>query len=197
MKRVLAFLALPCALLIGALALLQARAQRPVKAQPTQSAAPTDPDPVTSPRIRRPPTFSSTAWAPPLPATPPAASEPWEKRQAAALIGAFEVDGRDGRWSTTTSSTLAAAMTAKAAEGIRLSPVECRSSLCRVKIATKDREALASYVRETLVDADPPLWRGAWFLDLAEGTEPAGAMAATVYLAREGHGLPQPLAEAP
>jgi hypothetical protein len=106
---------------------------------------------------------------------------------------AFSAERSDPSWSDKASRQVVAALTEHLPEGSSLKSVECRTTMCSLQLQHKDTDSYHNFVRSTLLGADTGLWGGAFSAIITN--EAQGDIRAHVFLAREGHGLPQPAPE--
>jgi len=116
----------------------------------------------------------------------PADEERAEERSRARfrlLDDAIDFEELDSGWSRNAELEIADAVEAAAEQGLSLAAAECRSTLCRIRVAV-DPAAPEDEAMRALLDAAP--WSGERFFRFKGGQDGGGVL----YLAREGARLP-------
>jgi hypothetical protein len=111
----------------------------------------------------------------------PAAPDVEESRDR--VLSAFTDEPVDRNWGPTSSGELDRMVRAALPAGSRLTAVECRSTMCRLKLVHADPEAQPQFLRKAFRD-----WSGSIFV--AEERRDAGGLTVALIAARPGREPP-------
>jgi hypothetical protein len=114
---------------------------------------------------------------------------PTDEERFTYAEGVFDSQTIDPAWSRDSSYKLSTAISTLDSAGVRVNPVQCRSSLCRVEIQAENRGAGERFVRNLIRSAK---WGEAGGMVVRSETNPTGAYTIHVYLARSGTSPPEP-----
>lgn len=111
-------------------------------------------------------------------------SEPVTLEQSrASVVGAFEQECVDPRWSAGANHALEALVREHLPKGSRLGSVECHTTMCRLEVVHTELEASNELLMKTSRG-----WPGMLFV--AKDLQEQGQRTVTVFASREGHLLP-------
>lgn len=100
----------------------------------------------------------------------------------------FEDQAYDPTWAAASTRQLNAALSTINAPGLKLTGVECRSSLCKVELRASDKQTANASIR-TVVHGMK--WPGSG-MAINGDPDARGELSVTLYLARRGSPLPEP-----
>ncbi len=141
-----------------------AEAPLPARSEPLPpGASPTEPAPVKTPEIAM-------------------------AERHATYEQAFARDQVDAQWAKQAKQLVDDKIGAVLPEGSSVSSFECRSKLCRLEIAHKDRDSYWKFINAAFMNPQKPLWDGLVYAMPLHDDPTEGSM--VTYLAREGQPLP-------
>jgi len=98
----------------------------------------------------------------------------------------FSQQSKDGTWSQSAENELNAKLLPCAVDGSRVQQLECRTTLCKVRIEHQSEQGFRDFMKRAFAQ---PSWHGA-MVSRVEPQAPNGAVANVMFFSKEGHDMP-------